>query len=722
MVMVWALLPHNLVISMMKHRLIISVLSSIWISTGLFGCSSVSPVLIHRQQTKELSGRVFFPDGVWQLATAEQIRIHATVSLLYPPDHATEAHRTAAAGSTNAQGAFQLTLNPHFTPVAGELYILEASRRVGSSQQRQALRTWVRRTENSWESLSGESVVLDACTTALSALLELKMKDPHHFMGAITLTGQTTAFLNEVGEVIPSEVEEATTLVSELLLQGKDPVAALAYQNNQVLPGRIPNPQTEALSQLLHCPFCDLSGEDLSGKNLNFANLQGADLSYANLQNATLLNANLEQTKLQGAQLGGASWFNGKICEAGSVGVCQSEFEVNEYTLGWQEVPRIGSDAQGNFVVVWQGTSGRYDYSGYGISARRFDPLGVPLSDEFLVNTFTSGDQQYPDIAVASNGHFVVVWQSQGDDPTGHKTDIFVRRYNNLGVAETLPQRVNTFSTENQLFPKVAIDDQGNSVVVWYCDQRRNIFAQRFDANMQPLGNEIAVPQATQQAGYPAVAMSVNGQFSISWTDRDADFTGVFVRSFDSQGVPLSNDIPVNQYTLRQQEFSQVAMAANGQMVVTWHSQYQDEGGIDSVPGGSGNGVYARQFDLHGNALSDEFKVNTTTRSMQRYPVIAMAPEGHFAIAWESYGQDHPDEMGASGVYLQRFMAGGAPLGSEQQVNTYIPSHQGFPAVSWGGNGALNLAWSSYGQEYYDPSAPGPTLLGVFGKQIGFWP
>lgn len=61
----------------------------------------------------------------------------------------------------------------------------------------------------------------------------------------------------------------------------------------------------------------NLSGANLSGANLNFAEMRNADLSGANLRDAIL-----EDAILDGARLDQATWVDGKICAANSIGQC----------------------------------------------------------------------------------------------------------------------------------------------------------------------------------------------------------------------------------------------------------------------------------------------------------------------------------------------------------------------------------------------------------------
>ncbi len=65
-----------------------------------------------------------------------------------------------------------------------------------------------------------------------------------------------------------------------------------------------------------------LDYSDLTGAILNRAILNGTDLSYANLSYANLQYAKAKNITLKGANLSKTIWFNGQICEPGSIGRC----------------------------------------------------------------------------------------------------------------------------------------------------------------------------------------------------------------------------------------------------------------------------------------------------------------------------------------------------------------------------------------------------------------
>jgi hypothetical protein len=92
--------------------------------------------------------------------------------------------------------------------------------------------------------------------------------------------------------------------------------------------------------------------------------------------------------------------------------------------------------------------------------------------------------------------------------------------------------------------------------------------------------------------------------------------------------VPVGAEFQVNSFTVGLQAFSGVANDADGDFVVTWHSNLQD---------GAGRGIFAQRFASSGTPAGGEFKVNTYTRYNQYFPVVAMDSDGDFVVVWEGY-------------------------------------------------------------------------------------
>jgi hypothetical protein len=309
------------------------------------------------------------------------------------------------------------------------------------------------------------------------------------------------------------------------------------------------------------------------------------------------------------------------------------EFRVNVYTTSVQRIASVASDANGRLVVMWES---RYqDGDEFGIFGRRYDPSGTP-GPEFQVNGETMGRQVRPKVAMTPTGSFVVVWHSREHDSSGG--GIRAQRYNAAGVAQSFEFQVNSYTTLNQSYPSVATDAAGNFVVVWH-DYTQDgsdygIFAQRYNAAGVPQGGEFRVNSYTTGDQYkPVVAMDADGDFVVVWSsaDQDDDQLGVFGQRYDASGVPQGDEFRVNTFTTARQFGPAVTMHANGSFVVVWHSPYQD---------GSDYGVFGRAFDDAGLPLGSEFQVNSFTTGNQFYPSLASSPGGRFVVTWVSYIQD----------------------------------------------------------------------------------
>ena len=77
---------------------------------------------------------------------------------------------------------------------------------------------------------------------------------------------------------------------------------------------------------------------------------------------------------------------------------------MNSYTTSNQISPSVAVDADGDFVIAWQ--SRDQDGSGYGVFAQRYNAAGTPQGAEFRVNTYTTGYQVSPSVAMDAEGDF----------------------------------------------------------------------------------------------------------------------------------------------------------------------------------------------------------------------------------------------------------------------------------------------------------------------------
>ncbi|MBD3884310.1 cadherin domain-containing protein [Phormidium tenue FACHB-886] len=251
-------------------------------------------------------------------------------------------------------------------------------------------------------------------------------------------------------------------------------------------------------------------------------------------------------------------------------------------TFDNQQNSSIAMNAAGDFVVVWE--SQNQDGDGYGIYAKRFSANGQPKENAFKVNTTSLRDQQNGAVAIATDGSFVVVWESNGQDGSG-----------------------------------------------W------GIFAQRYGIDGKPIGAEFQVNPADVGAANdqrkPSVAMdATTGDFVVTWTSDDGSGTAknkeVYFRQFTANGAPKGGQIRANQNPIENQQYSVVTALPGGGFAITWS-------GLSGEGGGSGSGVFLRRFKADGSPIEEaDISVNTTKANDQLFSSIAADAAGNLAVVW----------------------------------------------------------------------------------------
>ena len=327
------------------------------------------------------------------------------------------------------------------------------------------------------------------------------------------------------------------------------------------------------------------------------------------------------------------------------------EFRINAYTTGSQKDPRVAMDADGGFVVAWQDND--QDGSGAGIYAQRYGSNGHKLGSEFLVNTYTLLGQTSPDIAMADTGRFVVVWTSQVED-TNFTAGIYGQLYDSSGNRIDSEFQANTYTGDAQTSPAVAMNDAGDFVVVWEDESQdgsgNSVYGQRYGSDGARADSEFPVNSYTDNnQSFPDVAIDADGDFVVVWESQlqDGSSVGVFGQRFDSGGNSAGSEFSVPDITDGAQYGMRVAMNDDGDFVIVWNSD-----DVESV--GDQGAVRAKRYTADGAEDSSEFSVNTYTTDFQGDEAVALDADGNFIVVWDSYGQDVELTYSVEGRYFQK--------------------------------------------------------------------
>ncbi|MEC8442856.1 MAG: hypothetical protein VXZ05_01495, partial [Pseudomonadota bacterium] len=326
------------------------------------------------------------------------------------------------------------------------------------------------------------------------------------------------------------------------------------------------------------------------------------------------------------------------------------EQQVNSFISQDQDEPSIGALTGGGYVITW--TSRGQDSSNDGIFAQRFDANGVLVGPELQVNTHVQGDQNDPQVTGLSNGGFVISWtDTSGAD--GSHNGVFAQVFDGNGLPVGNEFLVNTETSSTQNLSSIASLSGGGFVATWMSNtsgsagdgNSQGIIAQRFDNSGALIDGEFVVNTTiTNNQTDPHIIGLTGGGFVVVWTDQggaDGASWGTFGQRFNADGSTAGGEFQINTSTSGSQYEPSVGALSDGGFVVAW----RDDDGLD---GNSGAGVFAQRFAANGTEVGGQFRVNEFTSSTQYDPVVIGLDEGGFVITWSSWGADG-DSYGISG-------------------------------------------------------------------------
>lgn len=342
----------------------------------------------------------------------------------------------------------------------------------------------------------------------------------------------------------------------------------------------------------------------------------------------------------------------------------------------------------GNFIIVWEDDR---DADGvFEIRVGSFNPDKTDLLDPYTVNSTSSGQQIHPAVAWNASEDFVVVWQDDSNLNGLHQ--IRTRGFNADGTEKIMQFTVNVGSAGQQLDPDIAMDDSGNFVIVWEDDSDSDglyqVHARGFNATGTERWSEFTVNTGSAgQQEDAKIAMAPNGDFVIVWED-DRDSDGLFEvkgRGFDIDGTERIAQFTINSRSSGQQTDPAIAIATNGDFVVTWEDDRDGDGQYQ---------VHARGFDALGIERFEQFTVNASSRGQQVNPTIDARSNGDFIVAWEDDGNND----GEFHIRFRGFHADGTELVAQERADCIEPAQHLAPTIAFGELGRVHIFWDETGE------------------------
>jgi hypothetical protein len=300
---------------------------------------------------------------------------------------------------------------------------------------------------------------------------------------------------------------------------------------------------------------------------------------------------------------------------------------------------------------------------------------------EFQVNTYTKLNQANAALAMDAEGNFVVVWSSYGQDDSSN--GIFGQRFDPNCIPIGSEFQINTTTTGNQTEPAVAMDAAGNFIVTWQGPgpNEEDIFARCFNSSGQPMGQEFLVNSHTKNRQlYPSIATSNTGKFIIVWENNDVDSgnnkISVSSQLYNFPDIKVGSEFTVDnkQYDCR---YPNVAINESGNFVVVW---MQDR---------TANSIMARLYSTDGNPKTEPFEVTTTRFSSTTCPSVEMSPDGHFVITWDG----DPNSASNDDIHARLYQPDGTSASEQLVVNITQEGAQQWPQVAMNNKGEFVIVW-----------------------------
>ena len=365
----------------------------------------------------------------------------------------------------------------------------------------------------------------------------------------------------------------------------------------------------------------------------------------------------------------GLVWYNNGYVGAGVVNRSMNWVAAADYVAQFsgdathQWFPRCGALPNGRWVVAF---NSYYDGGPAKLYFQVYNSNGTKYGSLKTVTNGNTGHTMGP--SGFSDSGFAMTWQQLGIDSDGY--GIAGRGFSSSASTTTNVFQVNDVETGNQFWP-MHMTDGNEWLAVWSTRSAQQKYDWYFKRMTRQGGGASGAPERlanqdeedSQSAGH---ADGTGEHLAMVWQSQaiDGNGEGVSLRLFDSDGLPITPELLVNEETQSDQFEPAVAVhAGSGRVLVAWTTTDQ----------GQGKDVMARLFDTSGNPLSDEFQVNEDDVGDQNEPSVVAVKAG-FVVAWTSdTGNGNQDVMARTMSSFGSFSGGQYLVNANGAGNQFSP-------------------------------------------------
>jgi PKD domain len=364
------------------------------------------------------------------------------------------------------------------------------------------------------------------------------------------------------------------------------------------------------------------------------------------------------------------------------------------------EAQQVALDAQGNATAVWQSGEGDATVqSAYRPAGGSWQaPVDLSLASGEEAPAEGGYDSGSPRIAVDGNGDTTVVWERHA----GTNRIVVQSAYRPAGGSWQEPVNIGEVKTERAPEPQVAVDERGDTTVVW--DDSAVI-----ESAYQPAGGSWEAPvtvSGADEAFVPKAAVDAQGDATVVWMSHNGSkyvvqsayrpARGSWEKPTELSGAGENGGDPA------------IALDSSGDTMVVWDGQPGENGTTQIVraayrPAG---GEWQTPTDL-----SD---AGTQVEGNELH--VALSADGEAIVTWSAYG----GSLGGYNIVQAAYRrAGGsweAPIDLSEKGGNAFPTdltfdQEGNAVVVWERtNESENVIQADYrpaGGEWQQPASLG---------------
>jgi len=342
----------------------------------------------------------------------------------------------------------------------------------------------------------------------------------------------------------------------------------------------------------------------------------------------------------------------------------------------------LSVDPEGNAAAVWtvEETAGQED-----VASNRYSPgVGWGAPEPIEIN---SGAALFPRVAMDGEGNAVVVWHQSN----GTRLDIWSNRYtptDGWGPAE----RIDRGDTDARR-PEVAMDLNGNTIAVWYQSdgERENIWSNRYTA-IDGWGTAgLIESNEAGDARWPQIAMDPNGTGLTVWQQcyAECDFDDpheIRWNIWSNRYTPAEGwgtHRPLTPDNAGDAIRPRVAMDASGNAVAVWQ---QSDAATDRFS------IWSNRYDVtSGWGTAELIEFNDAGDASR--PEVAMDPAGTAVAVWSQFDGTSDD------VWSNRYTADGG-WDEPERIEANDTGQATRPRVAMDPSGSAVVVWTqSHGMQ-----------------------